>query len=146
MAWIKFLHVLVAFIWVAGLMVGTRAGISALGETVDVQRRMLDFARRVLRMSRFFGLLPTWILGLTLLFQSPGGAARFFTEPGGTFHIKILLVVIFTGMHHMATAKVKKIAADPGTHHSPKPFYVAHHVSAACLLGILFALYVIGLR
>lgn len=144
MLWVKMLHVLATFLWIAGLMVTSRVAVLHVGETVDVQRRFAELERRIMRFATMPGLLLTWAFGIWMLVDRPWLLDAKVAGP--VFHIKLTLVVLLTGLTHMLQAKLRRLAEDPGTHHARKPFLVVHHASAVMLVGILWALYVQGGR
>ncbi len=142
MGWVKALHLFAMILWVSGVLILTRVLAVHVQETVDVQRRLAWLEGRLYWATAFSGMLLTWVFGLVLLARNP--AVLDAGVYGPAFHVKLALVVLLSGATGAMRKRMRKLAADPGTHHAPGPFKALHIVSALSVLGILLALYGFG--
>ncbi|MGM0575243.1 MAG: CopD family protein [Myxococcota bacterium] len=144
MPWLKTLHVFSVFLWVSGLLLVSRALAVQVRETVDVQRRMGALSSRLYWASTFPGLVLSWALGLWMLARRPDLLDAEVWGP--FFHVKLGLVLVLTVLTVVLQRRMGRVRKDPGTHHEPGPFMAVHGISGLLLLGVLYALYVMGGR
>jgi putative membrane protein len=110
--WLKALHIIAVISWMAGLLylprlfvyhVDAQSG-SEKSETFKImERRLLRFIMRP-------AMIATWVFGGLMLWVNFDGLMS-----QGWIHVKLLLVVLMTGLHHAMGAWVRKFAADVNT-------------------------------
>jgi putative membrane protein len=111
--WIKALHVIAVISWMAGMLYLPRLFVyhceaepgSKLSETFKVMER------RLLRAIMNPAMIVTWLAGLYLAW-----AGHLFSA--GWLHVKLLLVVVLSGIHGFFSRCVKDFAADRNTRSS----------------------------
>ena len=72
-----------------------------------------------------------WILGLSMLYANPA-----MLEGQGWMHVKLLFVVLMSGVHGMLSAQVRKFANDQNTK-SAKFYRVLNEVPTLLMIGIV---------
>lgn len=95
--WIKALHVIAVISWMAGLLYLPRLFVyhaeadkgSELSETLKIMQR------RLLRIIMNPAMIATWVFGASLLY-----ADQLFLKDDW-MHVKLLLVILMTGFHHL---------------------------------------------
>lgn len=109
--WIKAGHIIAMIAWMAAMLylprlfvyhAGLPAGSVIQSETFKIMER------RLLKAIMTPALIATWILGLTLAWQSDAFASPWL-------HAKLLLVVAMSGLHGWFSKMVKDFAADRNT-------------------------------
>ena len=107
--WIKALHIIGVMSWMAGLLYLPRLFIyhcdaeagSDKSETFKImERRLYRFIMRP-------AMIVAWLSAITMLSVNLEGLMA-----QGWIHVKLLLVFLLTGVHHMQGAWVRKFAAD----------------------------------
>lgn len=109
--WLRALHVIAVISWMAGLLYLPRLfvyHVSAIkgGELSETLKIM---ERRLLKFIMAPASIATWLFGGLMLYANPA----LFQEPW--IHVKLLCVVLLTGVHHMMIAYAKKFARDANT-------------------------------
>jgi putative membrane protein len=102
--WVKALHIVFVSSWFAGLFYLPRIFVNLTQVPSDShaeRERLLLMARK---LYRFAGLLMVGAigLGLVLLALQPG-----LLHTGGWLHVKLLLVVVAVGYHHMCRGMLR---------------------------------------
>lgn len=110
--WIKALHIIAVICWMAGLLYLPRifvyhAQAQAGSEISEIFKVM---ARRLYNFIMQPAMIATWLFGgLMFLANFDGLMAQ------GWIHVKLTLVILMTGAHHMMGAMGKKFARDANT-------------------------------
>ncbi len=133
--WIKALHVIAVISWMAALLYLPRLFVyhcaaapgSATSETFKVMER------RLLKAIMTPAMIVSWICGLLML-TTPG------MWSGGWIHVKLLAVLILSGMHGVMSRWVRDFAEDRNEK-SDKFFRIANEVPT--LLMVLIVVMVI---
>lgn len=105
--WIKAAHLLFVIAWMAGMMYLPRLFIyhlqSKKGGEADAKFVVME--RRLLKgiMNPSIGAL--WLLGILMLWANPA------TLQSGWFHVKLLFVIIISGIHGFYAAARRKFEA-----------------------------------
>jgi putative membrane protein len=111
---IKALHIMAWTSWMAGLFYLPRLFVyhaeraNAGGETAETFKVM---ERKLLNLIMTPAMIVTWITGLWLAF----GVGIIDWSSDGWMHVKLLLVVLMTGFHHMLQKWLRVFAADANT-------------------------------
>ena len=106
--WIKAGHVVALIAWMAAMLYLPRlfvyhASLPAGSEVQSATFKVME--RRLLKAIMTPAMIATWILGLTLAYQSGFYAA-------GWLQAKFALVVVMSGLHGWFARMVKDFAAD----------------------------------
>lgn len=105
--WLKALHIIAVISWMAGLLYLPRLFVYHCevepGSQASEKFKVME--RRLLKAIMMPAAVLTWGLGLWLAAQ--GG---WFSH--GWFHVKLLLVVLMTALHHMMGRWKNDFAAD----------------------------------
>ncbi|WP_421874279.1 protoporphyrinogen oxidase HemJ [Pararhizobium sp.] len=108
--WIKALHLIAVMSWMAALLYMPRLFIyhtdAAPGSEQSETFKMME--QRLLKVIMNPAMMITWVLGLYLAWSVYG-------FQGGWLHVKLLLVVILTGVHMMFSRAVRAFARDENT-------------------------------
>lgn len=130
--WLRALHLIAVMSWMAGLLylprlfvyhAETKAGTKQ-SETFKVMERRLH--RYIMEPAS----IVTWVFGGLMLYANPGLLSE------GWMHLKLLLVVLMTGFHHVCGAWVKKFTADQNEK-SAKFYRVANEVPTVLMVIIV---------
>ena len=107
---IKALHVIAIACWFAGLFYLPRLFVyHAMSEDEASKERFCIMERKLYRGIMLPSMLATVILGLWLLHLNPAWLSM------GWMHIKLVLVVILIGYHHLCGAQLKRFARGDNT-------------------------------
>ena len=108
--WIKALHLIAVMSWMAALLYMPRLFIyhtdAAPGSEQSETFKMME--QRLLKVIMNPAMMITWALGLYLAWSVYG-------FQGGWLHVKLLLVVLLTGVHMMFSRAVRAFARDENT-------------------------------
>ena len=106
-AWVKALHVIAVFAWMAGLLYLPRLFVNHYRVPLGgPESEMLDgMERRLLRAIMNPSLIAVWLLGLTLML-TPG----VVDWKAGWWHLKLTSVVLMTGFHMLLASSRNAIA------------------------------------
>lgn len=129
---VKSLHVISIIAWMAGLLYLPRLFVYhcevAPGSEASEKFKIME--RRLLRAIMNPAMIAAWIFGGYLIHAS--GA---MTE--GWFHVKLLCVVIMTGIHMILARCRRQFEADNNT--KPQKFYrIINEVPAVLMVIIVF--------
>lgn len=136
MDWVKAFHIIGIIVWMGGLVTLARLlGHHASLESKQARESLIQFEKR----SYFWAILPGFLIalatGLTLLFYGGGQGIGFYLKPdngwGGTFHAKLLLVVILIVFDQLVFWKMRKLHRDD---EGSRGFFMATHG----IIGLLF--------
>ncbi len=103
--WIRALHIIVVVALMAGLLIYPRYKIHQLSANPGepLFETMRDASARLKRIILNPALILTWVFGLTMLWLNPGLLSN------GWMHVKLLLVLILSGLHGWFVGIGKKI-------------------------------------
>ena len=108
--WIKALHLIAVMSWMAALLYMPRLFIyhtdAAPGSEQSETFKMME--QRLLKVIMNPAMMITWVLGLYLAWSVYG-------FQGGWLHVKLLLVVLLTGVHMLFSRAVRAFARDENT-------------------------------
>ena len=129
MLWIKAFHLVFAICWFAALFYLPRLLVN-LAETREpaVQERLGDMARRLYRFGSLLMVLSL-VFGIWLLLLLPQNLLE------GWLHIKLLLIVLLIGYHHICRSYLRKLEAGEGR--SPGFYRWFNEIPVIFLLGIV---------
>lgn len=103
--WVKAFHLVFVIAWMAGLLILPRYKLhqlnSAPGEPLFETMRSASGKLRKIILTP--GIVLVWVLGITLLVLNPA------LMSSGWLHVKVLLVLVLSGLHGYFVALGKKI-------------------------------------
>ena len=110
MLWIKALHIVFVSSWFAGLFYLPRIFVNLAMETNPVvNERLLLMARKLYRFMTLL-MIPALVLGLWLWLQYGIGEQSIW------MYLKLVLVILLIGYHHICKSLLKKFENDENTH------------------------------
>ena len=110
MLWIKALHIVFVASWFAGLFYLPRIFVNLAMETNPaVNERLLIMARKLYRFMTLL-MIPALVLGLWLWLQYGIGEQSIW------MYLKLILVVLLIGYHHICKSLLKKFENGENTH------------------------------
>jgi putative membrane protein len=129
--WIKAFHIVAVISWMAGMLYLPRLLVyhcAALpGSEQSETFKLME--RRLLKIIINPAMIATWILGLWLAWS--GG---FFSA--AWLHLKLLLVLVLSGMHGFLVHWVRDFASDRNRH-SEKFYRAINEVPTVLMIGIV---------
>jgi len=129
--WIKALHVVAVIAWMAGMLYLPRLFVyhaaSELGSAQSETFKVME--RRLLRAIINPAMVVTWLAGLYLVWAGHWLSA-------GWFHVKLLLVLLLTGVHGFLAGRVREFAADQNRY-STKFYRILNEVPTVLMIGIV---------
>ncbi len=110
MLWIKALHIVFVSSWFAGLFYLPRIFVNLAMETNPVvNERLLLMARKLYRFMTLL-MIPALVLGLWLWLQYGIGEQSIW------MYLKLVLVILLIGYHHICKSLLKKFENGENTH------------------------------
>ena len=110
MLWIKALHIVFVASWFAGLFYLPRIFVNLAMETNPaVNERLLLMARKLYRFMTLL-MVPALVLGLWLWLQYGIGEQSIW------MYLKLVLVILLIGYHHICKSLLKKFENGENTH------------------------------
>ena len=110
MLWIKALHIVFVASWFAGLFYLPRIFVNLAMETNPaVNERLLLMARKLYRFMTLL-MIPALVLGLWLWLMYGIGQQSIW------LYLKLVLVVLLIGYHHICKSLLKKFENGENTH------------------------------
>jgi putative membrane protein len=110
MLWIKALHIVFVASWFAGLFYLPRIFVNLAMETNPaVNERLLIMARKLYRFMTLL-MIPALVLGLWLWLLYGIGQQSIW------LYLKLILVVLLIGYHHICKSLLKKFENGENTH------------------------------
>ena len=136
--WIKSIHIFAVIAWMAGMLYLPRLFVyhAEAGPGTPQSETFKVMERRLLKGIINPSMIATWVAGLWLAVNGD-----WFTPGNGWIHVKILLVVILSGIHGMLSAGVRRFAEDRNTK-SSRYWRILNEVPAV-LLAIIIVLVVV---
>jgi putative membrane protein len=134
--WVKALHVIAIIAWMAAILYLPRLFVyhcsapkgSIQSETFKIMER------RLLRAIMTPAMIVAWLTGLHLVVSS-----GFYTA--GWFHLKLLFVLILSGMHGFMSKLVRTFAQDQNQK-SDRYYRILNEVPTVCMIVIVIAVIV----
>src|SRR6201995_3026814 len=119
--------------WMAGMLYLPRLFVYHCdAETGSVQSETFKtMERRLLRGIINPAMIATWVFGLTLIWLTPELLRAHW------LHLKLVLVIVMSGVHGMLSRYVRDFAADRNRY-SQKFYRIINEVPTLLLIGIVF--------
>ena len=129
--WIKAFHIISMVAWMAGMLYLPRLFVYHCGaETGSVQSETFKvMERRLLKGIINPAMIATWVFGLWLIWLGGWMWATWL-------HLKLVLVIVMSGIHGMLARYVRDFAADQNRH-SRKFYRIINEVPTFLLIGIV---------
>ena len=129
--WIKAFHIISMVAWMAGMLYLPRLFVYHCGaETGSVQSETFKvMERRLLKGIINPAMIATWVFGLWLIWLGGWMWATWL-------HLKLVLVIVMSGIHGMLARYVRDFAADQNRH-SQKFYRIINEVPTFLLIGIV---------
>ena len=129
--WIKAFHIISMVAWMAGMLYLPRLFVYHCGaETGSVQSETFKvMERRLLKGIINPAMIATWVFGLWLIWLGGWMWATWL-------HLKLVLVIVMSGIHGMLARYVRDFAADQNRH-SQKFYRIINEVPTLLLIGIV---------
>ena len=129
--WLKAAHVIAIIAWMAGMLYLPRLFVyhceaepgSKQSETFKVMER------RLLRAIINPAMIASWALGLWLVWDGPYARA-------GWLHVKLILVLVMSGVHGLLARYVRQFALDQNKH-SQKFYRIINEVPTILMIAIV---------
>ena len=130
-AWLEAFHIISVIAWMAGMLYLPRLFVyhceADVGSTQSETFKVME--RRLLRIIINPAMAATWIFGLLMVWQAGWHVATWF-------QLKLVLVVLMSGLAGMFSRYVKDFAADK-RRKSQKFFRIINEVPAALVILIV---------
>jgi len=134
--WIKAFHVIAVIAWMAGMLYLPRLFVyhceAEVGSKQSETFKVME--RRLLKAIINPAMFAAWLLGLYLAWTG-----HWFSS--GWFHIKLLLVLILSGLHGMLARWVRDFANDRNTR-SHKFYRIINEIPTVLMIGIVIVVIV----
>lgn len=106
--WLRALHIISVIAWMAGMLYLPRLFVYHAGaeKGSDKSETFKIMERRLLKIIMNPAFIAAWVFGLLMLWANPGLMSN------GWMHVKVLGVVLLSGLHHVFARWVKTFAAD----------------------------------
>ena len=110
--WIRALHIISVIAWMAGMLYLPRLFVyhAESPPASDKSETFKVMERRLLRFIMNPAMISTWLFGLTMLYANPALLGN------GWIHVKLLLVLVMSGLHGYFAATVRRFAHDHNVH------------------------------
>jgi protoporphyrinogen IX oxidase len=129
--WIKALHIIAVISWMAGMLYLPRLFVyhcdAEIGSKQSETFKVME--RRLLKAIINPAMIATWLAGIYLAW-----AGKWYSAPW--FHMKLLLVLILSGVHGFFARSVRAFAADRNRH-SQKFFRIINEAPTVLMIGIV---------
>jgi putative membrane protein len=130
-AWIKAFHVVALIAWMAGMLYLPRLFVyhceAAPGSKQSETFKVME--RRLLKIIINPAMIATWILGLWLAWEG-----RWFAA--GWLDLKLLLVLLLSGLHGFFVRWVRDFAFDRNQH-TVKFYRIINELPTVLMIGIV---------
>lgn len=136
--WIKAFHIICVIAWMAGMLYLPRLFVyHTAAEVGSVQSETFKtMERKLLRMIINPAMIGTWVFGLYL--ASPVGTVDW----GQAYMwLKLVLVLIMSGVHGILAASFRKFATDTNTR-TEKFWRIFNEIPAVIMIGIVILIVV----
>jgi len=129
--WVKAFHVIAVISWMAGMLYLPRLFVyhceAEIGSKQSETFKVME--RRLLKAIINPAMIVTWLLGLWLAYSGGWFAAHWL-------HIKLVLVLLMSGVHGILSKYVREFAADK-RRKSAKYFRILNEIPTVLLIGIV---------
>jgi putative membrane protein len=133
--WLRALHIISVMAWMAGMLYLPRLFVyhaeSEIGSEKSETFKVMEY--RLLKIIINPAMMSAWTFGVLMLYANPGMASG---EGSGWIHVKLLLVLIMSGIHGMLAKQVKVFARDENVK-SAKYFRILNEVPAVLMIAIV---------
>jgi protoporphyrinogen IX oxidase len=131
--WIKAAHVIAVIAWMAGMLYLPRLFVyhcdAEEGSKQSETFKIMEY--RLLRMIINPAMIATWVLGLWLAWELPGGWAA-----AHWLHAKILLVLVLSAIHGLFARWVRDFGFDRNRQ-SARFYRIINEVPTVLMIGIV---------
>ena len=130
--WLLSAHILAWTAWMAGMFYLPRLFVyhAEAGPRTPQAEIFKVMERRLLKAIMNPAMIAVWITGLWL------GIASGYIKSAGWLHVKLLLVLLMSGLHGFLAATTRRFASDSNTR-SPKFYRIVNEVPTVLLIGIV---------
>lgn len=130
--WIKAFHIFAVIAWMAGLLYLPRLFVYHVGATPGGE---LDETLKTQEVRLFRGIMnpsmiAVWLLGLAMIIGNPVLLSR------GWMWVKLALVIVMTGVHHIYGAARKKFAIGANTR-TARYWRIVNEIPALIAIGVI---------
>jgi putative membrane protein len=138
--WVKAFHIIAVIAWMSGMLYLPRLFVYHCDATVgSVQSETFKvMERRLLRAIINPAMIAVWVLGLWMAWEAP-----WYDELW--LQLKVLLVIVMSGLHGFFSRCVKDFAADKNTR-SRKFYRLINEVPAVLMVLIVILVVIKPLR
>jgi putative membrane protein len=138
--WVKAFHIIAVIAWMSGMLYLPRLFVyhcdAAVGSVQSETFKVME--RRLLRAIINPAMIAVWVLGLWMAWEAP-----WYDELW--LQLKVLLVIVMSGLHGFFSRCVKDFAADKNTR-SKKFYRVINEVPAVLMVLIVILVVIKPLR
>ncbi len=129
--WIKALHVIAVISWMAGMLYLPRLFVYHCSAPIGSQQSetFKVMERRLMKAIINPAMIVSWVLGLYIAYTG-----QWFSS--GWLHVKLLLVVLLSGIHGMLSRYRKDFERDQNEK-SEKFYRIINEVPAVLMVGIV---------
>lgn len=131
--WIKGLHIIAIIAWMAGMMYLPRLFVyhHQAQKGGEAEAMFAKMERRLLKGIINPSMIAVWVLGLMMLFASPSLLSS------GWFHVKLVFVLVISGIHGFYAASQRKFEAGERPR-SEKFWRMMNEAPFVLLIGVVF--------
>lgn len=130
--WLRALHIISIIAWMAGMLYLPRLFVyhadAKKGSELSEKFKIME--RRLLKIIMNPASIFAWLFGGLMIYANPGMMSD------GWIHVKLLCVVLMTGLHHGFMKYVKVFAADENKR-SAKFYRIMNEVPTALMIIIV---------
>ena len=132
--WIKAFHIISVIAWMAGMLYLPRLFVyHCAAEKGSVQSETFKaMERRLLKVIINPAMIATWVFGLAMIWLMGWEAFR----AAHWLHVKLVLVLVMSGVHGLFVRWVKRFAADRNVH-SAKFYRLVNEIPTVLLIAIV---------
>jgi putative membrane protein len=128
---LKALHLIAVIAWMAGMLYLPRLFVYHVSATGETSATFKIMERRLFKFIMNPALIAVWLFGGLLIWQMP----HYLHE--GWFHVKLLLVVLMTGLHHYY-GRLLRDFRDDKNRHSARFYKIINEIPTVLLVIIVF--------
>ena len=111
--WLRALHILAVIFWLAGLLYLPRLYVYQFQAQPggELEQTLIVQQRRLYRGIMNPAMIAAWLFGVLLLFSNAGRSGGWFFIHSIPWAVKLLSVIVLTGVHGLYGAARRKFAA-----------------------------------